>query len=130
MSKIVRKVPVEVQNRSGFNVSHSNSFTAHCGTLMPILVDHIMPNTTIHLDAMCEVNLPPSVSDFYGTIEARMEFFFVPYRVIWAGWKYFFTQPPQGGNTLIPSNPTNLQITKLPNISPRPPTADNFFWFW
>ena len=115
MSKIVRKVPVEVQNRSGFNVSHSNSFTAHCGTLMPILVDHIMPNTTIHLDAMCEVNLPPSVSDFYGTIEARMEFFFVPYRVIWAGWKYFFTQPPQGGNTLIPSNPTNLQITKLPN---------------
>lgn len=118
MPPITKKIPVEVQNRSGFNCSHSNSFTAKCGTLVPILCDHVMPNTTINLDVACEVNLPPAISDFYGTIEARMEFFFVPYRVIWAGWKYFFVQPPQGGAGNIPSNnPTAIRITDVPGFT-------------
>lgn len=117
MSKITKKIPIEVQNRSGFNCSHSNSFSAKCGTLVPILCDHVMPNTTVNLDVSCEVNLPPAISDFYGTIEARMEFFFIPYRVIWAGWKYFFVQPPQGGAGNIPSNnPNAIRITDVPGI--------------
>lgn len=117
-SKFTKKVPIEVQNRSGFNCSHSNSFSAKCGTIMPILVDHLMPNTTVNLDVACEVNLPPAVSDFYGSIEARIEFFFVPYRVLWAGWKYFFVQPPQGGNGSIPSNnPSSIQINYLPAVT-------------
>ena len=117
MSKITKKVPVEVQNRSGFNCSHSSTFSATCGTLTPIMVDHVMPNTTINLDVSCEVNLPPAISDFYGSIEARMEFFFVPYRVIWAGWKYFFVQPPQGGGSNIPSNtPQQIRIDYVPGF--------------
>lgn len=117
MSKITKKIPVEVQNRSGFNCSHSSTFSATCGTLTPIMVDHVMPNTTINLDVSCEVNLPPAISDFYGSIEARMEFFFVPYRVIWAGWKYFFVQPPQGGAVNIPSNqPEYIRIDRVPGF--------------
>ena len=115
MSKIFKKVPIEVQNRSGFDCSHSNTFTAKVAALTPCLVDHIPPNTDLSLDVSCEVNLPPAISDFYGQIEARLEFFFVPYRVIWAGWKYFFVQPPLGGNNMIPSNkPTAIQIKDVP----------------
>lgn len=107
---IFKKVPVQVQNLSGFNCSHSNSFDAKVGTLVPVLCDPVIPNTHIDLDVACEVQLPPSVADFYGNIEARMEFFFVPYRILWAGWKYFMTY-----QYALPS-PPNSNALKLKHI--------------
>ena len=43
MNKIFNKVPVQIQNRSGFDLSHRNIYTMQCGTLVPILVDQLIP---------------------------------------------------------------------------------------
>lgn len=113
-NSIFRKVPVQVQNLSGFNCSHTNTFDAKCGTLMPVLVDPVIPNTHIDLDVACEVQLPPAVADFYGNIEARLEFFFVPYRVLWSGWKWFMLSQSQISGSNTPSS--NLFVRYLPGL--------------
>ena len=114
-NSIFRKVPIQVQNRSGFNCSHSNTFTAKCGTLMPVLVDPLLPNTDVDLDVACEVQLPPSVSDFYGSIEARLEMFFVPYRILWAGWQWFMISQHNMQDT--PANNYSVNVKNLPQMT-------------
>lgn len=113
-NSIFRKVPVQIQNRSGHNCSHTNSFSAKTGTLMPVLCDPVIPNTSFDLDVACEVQLPPAVSDFYGNIEARLELFFVPYRILWGGWKYFMTNY----NSLnTPPSQASIKVKYLPGLS-------------
>lgn len=76
LSKIFTKTPVDMPNKSGFDMSHENLFTATCGTLTPCLVEELLPNDEISLGEMCQVQLPPMATDFYGRIDACIEAFF------------------------------------------------------
>lgn len=90
-NKIFHKVPVEVQNRSGFNKSHDNKYTAKVGTLVPVLVDDVLPNTKVRLNLGTEIQLPPMASDFYGRVYGKFEAFFVPFRLLYGGWQELIT---------------------------------------
>lgn len=115
-SKIFSKVPIEVPNRSGFNMSHSTSFTATCGTLIPALVEPLLPNTDISLDVLnCQVQFPPFASDFYGQVQAKLEAFFVPYRVLYGGWQDFITHDNKNGYPSTESE--NVKVKYLPRLS-------------
>lgn len=92
-NSIFKRVPIEVPNRSGFNEDHENLFTAMPGTLTPCFVDELNPGDTITLGQALQVQLPPTVTDFYGRVQARVETFFVPYRLLWSGWREFITHP-------------------------------------
>ncbi|MCD8288121.1 MAG: hypothetical protein LUC18_04695 [Porphyromonadaceae bacterium] len=88
MSNLFDRRPVKVPNRSGFDMSHSNSFTASCGTLVPCHMDYLLPNDTVKLSVPnIQVQLPPMATDFYGFIEAKIETFFVPFRILYGGWR-------------------------------------------
>lgn len=92
-NKIFNKVPVQIQNRSGFDLSHENIYTMPCGTLIPILVDQLIPGDHISLGHLTEVQLPPMATDFYGRVQFKVEAFFVPNRLCYAGFQNFITQP-------------------------------------
>lgn len=102
-SKLFKKVPVTVPNRSGFNMSHNNFFTAPVGTLVPSHIDFLIPGDKIDLSSKLHVQLPPMATDFYGRIEAKEEAFFVPCRILFGGWKDFFVNPVDGN-----TNPSNI----------------------
>lgn len=90
-SKLFSRVPIDVPNRSGFDLSHYNSGTGRTGTLYPVLVDEILPNDTVSLGCNFQVQLPPMATDFYGRIDYVLEAFFVPFRLLWGGWESFMT---------------------------------------
>ena len=106
------RVPVEMPNRSGFNLSHSNSFSGKTGTLIPVLCHELLPNDTISLGSQLQVQLPPMVTDFYGRVDFVLEAFFVPNRLLWGGWQDFITHPtanpqyPEG--TLVQGKPAKV----------------------
>lgn len=107
LSKIFTKTPVDMPNKSGFDMSHENLFTTTCGTLTPCLVEELLPNDEISLGEMCQVQLPPMATDFYGRIDACIEAFFVPFRILWQGWQSFITNPttsPYAPNTPRPNS--------------------------
>lgn len=102
----IHNVPIKVPNKSGFDLSHEHIFSGVCGELIPCLVHELLPNDTVSLGASFQVQLPPSVTDFFGRINFHLEAFFVPNRLLWAGWKDFITHP-----TLNPQYPEGTRVT-------------------
>ena len=97
LSKVFNKVPVKVQKRSGFDLSHENFFTASTGTLTPCYVEEVLPGDKFSIGTMMQVKMPPMAVDFYGRIDAKLEFFFVPNRLLWGGWQQFITASTNQG---------------------------------
>ena len=89
------RIEVKVPNRSGANMSHRNSGTINCGTLTPLLVEEVIPNTRVHLKIPEVVQLPPLVSDTYMNLKLKHEAFFVPFRILCATFEQFFSDFPQ-----------------------------------
>lgn len=118
------RVPVEMPNRSGHNLSHSNAFTGKTGTLIPVLCEELLPNDTISLGSQLQVQLPPMVTDFYGRVDFVLEAFFVPNRLIWGGWQDFITHPtanpvyPEG--TPVEAKPTSVPYIYVPQSGTTP----------
>lgn len=121
-SSIFSRVPIEVPNRSGFDMSHENLGTATCGTLIPVLVDELLPNDTVSLGSNFQVQLPPMVSDFYGRVDWVLEAFFCPTRLCWGGWQSFMTHP-----TANPVYPEGTPIAERPTTIPQLRVASMIF---
>lgn len=105
LSKQFTKYPVEISNRNGSDKSHETLGTASIGTLVPVMWDEIFPNDKFSLGITSEINLPPMATNFFGRVDVCFESFFVPYRIILAYWKKFYTQDmgQQGGaSALLP----------------------------
>lgn len=83
---------VPIPDRSGFDLSREHLFTAGVGTLVPAECFEVLPNDTISMGAMHKVTLPPFAVPFMGRIDACLEAFFVPSRILWKNWQAFITQ--------------------------------------
>lgn len=109
------RVPIEMPNRSGHNLSHSNSFTGKTGTLIPVLCEELLPNDTVSLGSQLQVQLPPMVTDFYGRVDFVLEAFFVPNRLCWGGWQDFITHPT--ANPVYPEGtPVQSKPARVPSF--------------
>lgn len=95
LSKVFSSVPVQVPDRSGFDLSHENLFSATVGTLIPASVEEVLPGDVCSIGGSLSVELPPLATNFKGRVDARLETFFVPNRILWAGWQDFICQDAQ-----------------------------------
>lgn len=113
-SKLFEQHKVQIKNKSGFDLAHSNFLTQTCGTLTPVCTVPMLPGDSISLGFMSQIKLPPMATSFYGRVDYRLEAFFVPYRILWGGWENFYTQPVADpyGNTVVRPH-------FLPNIAAR-----------
>nr|DAE94503.1 MAG TPA: Major capsid protein [Microviridae sp.] len=111
LSKIFKQQPVDIPNRSGMDLSFENILSMTTGTLIPVFVEEVLPNETYSLGYMCEAQLPPMATEFYGRIDMRLEAFFVPNRILWAGWQDFMTMPVYN-----PFSPQVYRPAVLPSI--------------
>lgn len=114
LSKIFTKVPVDIPNRSGFDMSFENLLTMKVGTLTPVLCEEVIPNETYSLGYLSQIQLPPMATNFFGRVDLRLEAFFVPMRILWGGWQNFFTMPtnnPYGPPTVRPDVVPQIQFT-------------------
>lgn len=75
-------------------MSHENLFTATVGTLIPASVEEVLPGDVVSIGGSMSVELPPLATNFKGRVDARLEAFFVPNRILWAGWQDFICQDP------------------------------------
>lgn len=99
--------PIQVPNRSGFDLSHENMLTLKCGQLVPVMTDLLIPGDRVSVGSAFEVQLPPMATDFYGRVRFKMEAFFVPCRLLYGGWQKFMTSPT-GNNAPSASDVSSL----------------------
>lgn len=100
-SKIFEEVPVKVQNKNGFDLSHLNCGTSKCGQLVPVMCKLLPPNSDFTLGVNFNVELPPLATAFMGRIDAIIEGFVVPCSMLYGGWKQFISNQQ---STMFPSN--------------------------
>ena len=108
------KVRLKVPKRSGFDKSFQNILTTKCGTLTPILVDELIPNTKVHLEDIITAKLPPLASDTYMRVNLKVEAFFVPTRLLYHGFEAWITKEPLKN---VPMNKTYTALTPVLHIT-------------
>ena len=100
MANIYDKVPVKVQKKSGFDKSFQNLFTGKVGTIVPILTDELIPNTTVHLRMAITTQLPPLASDTFMRVKQKYAAFFVPTRILVPRYEEWLTGKNVGNSTV------------------------------
>lgn len=104
-SKIFEEVPVKVQNKNGFDLSHLNCGTSKCGQLVPVMCKLLPPNSDFTLGINMNVELPPLATSFMGRIDAIVEGFVVPCSMLYGGWKQFISNQQ---NTMFPNSQNSV----------------------
>lgn len=92
LNPVFQTASVPIPDRSGFDLTKEHLFTAPVGTVVPAEVIEVLPNDTFSMGSMMKVTLPPFAVPFMGRIDACLESFFVPSRILWKGWQSFITQ--------------------------------------
>lgn len=82
---------VKVNRRSGYDKHYRNTLTGNVGTLVPILVDELCPDSKVNLKINVAACLPPLVSDTYMNVRLRVEAFAVPHRLCQQNYDEFFS---------------------------------------
>lgn len=111
------KVELKVVRKSAFpGKAHFSLGTAKVGSLVPIMVDEVIPNTTIDVKMAIAASLPPLASDTFMNVDYCVEAFFVPWRLIYGGFESFFTQKPENEVYVAAGSPA---INKTTMVIPR-----------
>lgn len=112
------KVPIKVQKRSGFDKSHHNALSQFVGTITPLLVDEVIPNSKVYLRFAMAGSLPPLAVDTYMKTYYDVRAFFVPFRLLWGGAESWFTNYPYNVVTLSGGvNAIDQRQAVMPSLS-------------
>ena len=116
---VATKIPTKVQKRSGFDKSHHNALTQKVGTITPILVDEVIPNSKISLRYALAGSLPPLAVDTYMKCYYDVRAFFVPFRLLSGSFESWFSDYEYPGVFINASNNNEIRNAKsfLPVLS-------------
>lgn len=90
-------------------MSHYNNMSADYGRLYPFLFIDCVPNDTFKLGADVLINTAPMITAPYTQNDVRLDYFFVPYRLLWDNWKDFITGGEDGtAEPVLPYITTNF----------------------
>lgn len=79
--------------RNSFDLSHDRKFSAKLGLLYPCLVQEVVPGDSFSVQSEQLIRMAPLVSPVMHRVTATTHYFFVPNRLLWAGWEDFITNP-------------------------------------
>ena len=118
MSKFGRKVPSNAKSqhnfsvipsaniqRSVFNRSSGYKTTFDSGFLIPVFLDEALPGDTFHLKTSILARLSTPVVPFMDNLRLDIQYFSVPYRLVWDNWQKFNGEQKNPGDStdfLIP----------------------------
>lgn len=119
MANIYNKTAVKVQRKSGFDKSFQNLFTGKVGTIIPVLTDELIPNTSVNLRMAISTQLPPLASDTFMRVKQKYAAFFVPTRILMRGYEEWLTgNNKMGGSASSPYIRTPRYQINLKNYTP------------
>ena len=99
--------------RNSFDLSHDRKFSAKLGRLYPCLVQEVVPGDSFSVQSEQLIRMAPLVSPVMHRVTATTHYFFVPNRLLWAGWEDFITNPLSTDN---PAPFFNLQNHGLETV--------------
>lgn len=106
-------------NRSGFDLSKRVLFTSKVGEILPVYCKPTLPGDKWHINLQSFTRTQTVQSSAFTRIKEHLDFFFVPYHVLWRSFQDSFTQITDSSN-FAKSYYEDVPIAdKLPHISQR-----------
>lgn len=96
-------------HRSAFDLSYKNAFTAKIGELIPCFVKEVLPGDSFHLNPSHFTRTSPVNTAAYTRIRENVDFFFVPYRLLWDKWTQFIAQTNDPHYAASATSPASAQ---------------------
>lgn len=94
---------VKPPKSSKINLSHDVSLTTDFGKLIPIYLEDVVPGDRFKISTEMQIKMLPTLAPVQTGIEVRVDYFFVPNRLIWNDWETFITGGTDG--TALPVAP-------------------------
>ena len=116
---LFQDVFVKKPARSLFNLTHEKKFSADFGFLYPILCMEAVPGDTFKLGTEVFVRTAPLIAPIMHRVNVKINYFFVPNRLVWSEWQDFITGINQS-QTYDPTSQdqSNYFVTKVPPYAP------------
>lgn len=87
--------------KSKFDLSHQLLMTGDFGWLYPIICEDILPGDTFKCSSEVFIKAIPLLAPIMAQCDVRVDYFFVPNRLLWENWSEFITGGSEGTNDLI-----------------------------
>lgn len=96
----VRRLAVK---RTAFNLSYEKKMTLDMGYLYPTMCDEVVPGDIFKIGNEVVIRFNPMVAPLLHEVTCRIDYFFVPYRLLWSDWESFITGGVDGlNNSVLP----------------------------
>lgn len=130
MVKSVLQKPLSISNvsRNAFDVGYSNKFTSSLGMLLPCFVRECNPDEHYRINARMFTRTMPMNSAAFIQCTQHIEFFFVPYRLLWRDFPQFVTgtkYPTSLYDSKVSSDSPKFDLAKIYNAFKEKLTASN-----
>jgi hypothetical protein len=126
---IFNSVKIDRPQQNTFDLSHDVKLSCNMGQLVPVCAIPILPGDKLRVGSESLLRFAPMVAPVMHRIDCRIEYFFVPNRIIWDGWEKFITNTKDGG--ALPAHPainvTGVNYSKLHDYFgiPKPPLGSD-----
>lgn len=100
---IFSQVSLRRPKKSKFDLSHERKMSLNMGSLVPILVQDILPGDSFRVQTEMLARLTPMLAPMMHRVKIYTHFFFVPNRLVWNEWEDFITGGKDG--TSVPVAP-------------------------
>lgn len=87
------KVQVRRPSSSTFNMSHDMPLSFEMGKLIPVMCEEVLPGDSWSLQSEVLIRFAPLVAPVMHRVNVKMEYFFVPNRIVWPEWEQFISPP-------------------------------------
>ena len=94
---------VKKPNKNNFDLSHEVKMTGNMGNLYPCYIQDVIPGDSFKVNTQQLVRFSPLLAPMMHNVDFKLDYFFVPYRIIWDEWKDFITGGEDGND--LPSYP-------------------------
>lgn len=99
MADIFQSIKLKRPQSSLFNLSHSNKLTGNFGYLYPFWYEDTLPGDTWRAQSSVIVRMPALLAPLMHDVDICLNFFQVPYRLLWEHWDKFCSGGPDGTDT-------------------------------
>jgi len=90
-------------NKNKFDLSREVKMSGNMGNLYPCFIQDIVPGDSFRVNTQQMVRFSPLLAPMMHNVDFKMDYFFVPYRLVWDEWKDFITGGEDGND--LPSFP-------------------------
>jgi hypothetical protein len=96
-------IQVNKPSKNKFDLSHEVKQTGNMGYLYPCYLQDVIPGDSFRVNTQQMVRFSPLLAPMMHNVDFKMDYFFVPYRLVWDEWKDFITGGEDGND--LPSYP-------------------------